>query len=75
MRTTLNLDSDVLETAKSIARDRGVSIGRVVSEIFRKGIQLNYSHTTEGTLPVFVVSESASPIASDDVILDEERDS
>jgi hypothetical protein len=37
-RTTLDLDDDVLATAKAIARDRGVSLGRVLSDLARRGL-------------------------------------
>lgn len=38
MRTTLDIDQDVLIAAKEIARDRGVSTGKVLSEWARKGL-------------------------------------
>lgn len=37
MRTTLDIDSDVLQAAKEIARYEKTSAGRVISNIFRKG--------------------------------------
>ncbi len=39
MRTTLNLDEDVLRVAKRLASERGQSIGRVVSEGFRQALR------------------------------------
>jgi len=38
MRTTLAIDDDVLEVAKSLAHTRHISIGEVLSELARKGI-------------------------------------
>ena len=38
MRTTLNIDDDVLEYAKSVAGGRQISIGQALSELARKGI-------------------------------------
>ena len=38
MRTTLAIDDDVLEVAKSLAHTRHISIGEVISELARKGI-------------------------------------
>lgn len=35
MRTTLDIDEDVLNTAKELARTRKQSVGRVISEVFR----------------------------------------
>ena len=33
MRTTLELDDDLLTTAKELAQKKGVSLGRVISEL------------------------------------------
>lgn len=39
MRTTLEIEDDVLEVAKDLARHQCVSLGRAVSHLLRKGIQ------------------------------------
>jgi hypothetical protein len=38
MRTTLDLDLDVLQAAKEIAQTRGLTAGQVVSELVRKAM-------------------------------------
>lgn len=38
MRTTLNLDDDVLLAAKELARLRGSSVGQVLSELARQAL-------------------------------------
>ena len=38
MRTTLNLDADVLEKAKDYAEGRELSLGAAVSELIRRGL-------------------------------------
>ena len=38
MRTTLDLDEDVLQAAKELAEVRGVTAGRVVSDLVRKAL-------------------------------------
>jgi hypothetical protein len=38
MRTTLDLDEDILQAAKELATARGVSAGRVLSELARKAL-------------------------------------
>ena len=38
MRTTLDLDEDVLQAAKELAAARGTSAGKVLSELARKGL-------------------------------------
>jgi hypothetical protein len=39
MRTTLDIDDDVLQAAKEIAANRNVTAGSVVSELIRKALQ------------------------------------
>ncbi len=39
MRTTLDLDEDVIQAAKELAAARGTTAGKVVSELARKGLQ------------------------------------
>ena len=38
MRTTLDIDDDVITTARELARDEGTSIGAVVSDLARRGL-------------------------------------
>ena len=38
MRTTLDLDDDILQAAKEIAATRGSTAGKIVSELARKGL-------------------------------------
>lgn len=39
MRTTLEIDDDVLQAAKEIAANRGTTAGRVLSELARKALE------------------------------------
>lgn len=38
MRTTLEIDDDVIAAARELARDEGRSIGAVVSDLARRGL-------------------------------------
>lgn len=38
MRTTLELDDDVINAARELAREEGKSIGTVVSDLARRGL-------------------------------------
>lgn len=40
MRTTLEIDDDVLQAAKDLAAREGKTAGRVISDLARRGIQL-----------------------------------
>ena len=39
MRTTLDIDEDLLQAAKEIAENEGKTAGQVVSELLRKALQ------------------------------------
>lgn len=39
MRTTLDIDDDVLLAAKEIARVRGLTAGKALSDLARKGLE------------------------------------
>ena len=38
MRTTLEIDDDLLTTAKHLARQQGVTLGQVISELARQSL-------------------------------------
>jgi hypothetical protein len=38
MRTTLDIDDDVLQAAKELAATQGTSMGKVLSDLARKGL-------------------------------------
>lgn len=69
MRTTLNIDEDLLQAAKSLAQTRSVSVGAIVSELMRKGLQFERQpiYSKKSGFPVFVVSEDAHPITLEQV--------
>lgn len=62
MRTTLRIDDDVLEAAKSVARSTDRTIGEVVSELARRGLAPAPQEETEEGFPVFSVPTDAGPI-------------
>lgn len=51
MRTTLDIDKDILETAKEIARKEKKSAGAVISELARRGFYAEQSTVEEGAAP------------------------
>ena len=65
MRTTLNLDDDLLRAARSLARQRGESIGAVVSGLLRAALAPEANLACEMDVPVFVVPDGAAPITSE----------
>jgi hypothetical protein len=61
MRTTVNLDPDVLRAARSLARARSISLGAAISELARRGLEPERP-ANEGGLPRFRVPPGAKPI-------------
>ncbi len=68
MRATLNIDDEILEAARSIAGERGLSVGAVLSELARRGLQRTDTgrRGREG-FPVFDVSRDGTPLTLDRV--------
>ena len=63
MRTTLNIDDEILEAARTLAGDRSLSVGAVLSDLARRGLQQQATpvRTTTG-FPVFDVSRGSPPL-------------
>lgn len=64
MRTTLDIDTDILGAARAIATRDGVSIGRALSSLARRGLSDSKRVSLDDGLPVVRVSAAAPPITS-----------
>jgi hypothetical protein len=53
MRTTLDLDDDVLQAAKSLAQQRGQSAGRVISDLVRQALRPVSGQKIRNGVPLF----------------------
>lgn len=53
MRTTVDLDEDVLLAAKDAAQRRGVSVGKVLSDLARQALSHREEATTRNGVPLF----------------------
>jgi hypothetical protein len=67
MRTTLDLDPEVMAAARQIAAARSKSIGEVISELARRGLEARPSVATRRGFPVFQVPPDARPLTLEDV--------
>lgn len=67
MRTTLSIDDDVLEAARAIAEQTRRSLGAVMSELARRGLEPRPDVRSRDGLPVFRVSEKARPFTPESV--------
>jgi hypothetical protein len=74
MRTTLAIDDDVLDAARSLANSEDRTLGEVISDLARRGLEPRPRLAVRGSFPVFEVSSQASPITPERVreLLDEE---
>lgn len=72
MRTTINIDDEVYAVARSIAESTSQSIGKVITDLVRKGLSPTSSVSYRDNLPVFEVRESSPVITIDDVLKDED---
>ena len=62
MRTTVNLDDDVLRAVRSLARERQESLGSVMSALIRRALSPPETIVYSADFPVFSVREDAPPI-------------
>jgi hypothetical protein len=53
MRTTLEIDDDILVYVKATARARGTSTGKVISDIVRSSLTAPASYDLVNGIPVF----------------------
>lgn len=67
MRTTLTIDPDVLRAAKRLAAARSQSVGKVISDLARKGLALQAPAAARDAFPVFKTSPGATPLTLEDI--------
>lgn len=61
MRTTLELDDDVLQAAKELAALRGTTAGKIVSELARKGLEPAAGPAVRNGVPVMPRQRPGTP--------------
>jgi hypothetical protein len=67
VRTTLNIDDDVLDAARTIAWQRGVAVGRAISELARQALSHQSAAPTRNGVPLFPVQPGAGIVTSETV--------
>ena len=78
MRTTLNLDPQLLSTAKRLAAARSVALGDIISELASKGLeaeslaQRRKAVRRKSGFPVFKSAKGAPMIGLEEVKQDED---
>lgn len=76
MRTTLEIDDDVIEAARALSRRKSQGLGRTISELARKGLAPDHTATIEleDGIPVWTHGPDAIPVTTELVrsLLEEE---
>jgi hypothetical protein len=67
MRTTLDVEADVLDAAKALASARRVSVGAALSELARRGVAARTPMREINGFPVFQVSAGTTGFGPDEV--------
>ena len=67
MRTTLQIDDDVMQAARCLARHAGKPVGRIISDLARQGLQPTYHESLRDGFPVFDVAQDVPPVSEDTV--------
>lgn len=67
MRTTVAIEDDVLEAARTLAAAQNRSLGQVVSELMRRGLMARSTYPLTSGFPTFEVREDSPPITLADV--------
>ena len=67
MRTTLTLDDDLLELAARQAKLRGVSLGKTVSDLVRRGLSASTPAREKDGLVVFHLPADSPKVTTDEV--------
>lgn len=67
MRTTINIDDDLAEAARAIARLEQRSLGSVISSLARRGLSPPARIAQASPFPVFEVPFGTAPITDETV--------
>lgn len=67
MRTTLNLDDDVLREAREYADSRSVPLGRAVSDLVRRGLKSPIQTQVVNGFHVVTLPPDSPPVTSERV--------
>lgn len=67
MRTTLDIESDVLDAAKALATARRISVGSALSELARRGVAARTPLSERNGFPIFQLPAGTPSFGLDDV--------
>jgi|HubBroStandDraft_6_1064221.scaffolds.fasta_scaffold4470703_1 hypothetical protein len=67
MRTTLDIEPDILETARSLAAARRISLGKALSWLARRGAAAQTPVGSRNGFAIFSLIDPPEPFGPDDV--------
>lgn len=68
MRTTLDIDEDVLQAAKELAKLRGTTMGKTVSDLARRGLEpRDQAPEVRSGVPLLRPRSDAKPVSLETV--------
>jgi hypothetical protein len=67
MRTTLDVENDVLDAARALAVARGISVGAALSELARRGVAARTPLGVRNGFPVFQLPAGTPVFGPDEV--------
>jgi hypothetical protein len=67
VRTTLDIDGDLLQAAKELGQLRGKTAGRILSDLARQALEPTHTHTLRNGVPVLPRAPGARIITNQDV--------
>lgn len=67
MRTTLTLDDDIAELAARQAKARGLSLGKTISDLVRRGLNASTPSEEKDGLVVFQLPQDSPKVTTEDV--------
>jgi len=65
MRTTLNIDPDVLAAVRSLAAQRRQTLGKTISELARRALEPAGRSKRRNGVPLFQVKSGSPPVTMD----------
>jgi hypothetical protein len=68
VRTTLEIDDDVLKAIKKIAKERKTSVGRVLSDLSRQAIASDEGERVRNGVPLLPPRPKGSPPLTIDMV-------
>lgn len=68
MRTTVDIEDDILQAARELAANRGVTIGQVLSELARRGLETPRPSGVRNGVPLLPRQPAGGKMATMDLV-------